>query len=239
MLKQRKYSQEDIDQFANLIKTAQHVYAVTGAGISTTVGIPDLEHLSRSDSRNLSSEIFLEQDPDSFYKGFQRLFVNPIFKNGPSTSHFVLAELEKKGLLDGVVTTNVDYLHEIAGNIHVADIWSNININHCLDCGRTFPLDILNQKKPRCPVCGGLISPDPIYQHIGIDESQYAKANRWMQYADLVITIGTNGYYDNITPNAKVIDINPKRDPFSQTSSLKFKSTADPVMNDLAASLGL
>lgn len=83
------------DKLASLIKQSQNVYAITGAGISTNAGIPDLQHLAGRTSSNLSSESSLEQEPQRFY----RIFIDPIFHNGPTVSHKALAKLEDMGLL--------------------------------------------------------------------------------------------------------------------------------------------
>lgn len=226
-------NEDKIQKFADLVNNANHVYAITGAGISTNAGIPDLRHLSRSDSGPLSSESFLEAEPEKFYHDFHRIFIDPIFNNGPTKSHYVLAQLEKEGKLSGVITTNVDYLHEIAGNKQVADIWRNLNVNHCLSCGRIYDINILNQDLPKCPECGGLISPDPVYHHIGIDEDNYFKANSWMEEADLVIVIGSNGYYSNVRRGVTVVNINNKHNDFDSRSDLIIRDDSDVVMTKL------
>lgn len=221
-----------IEEFANLLKNSDSTYAITGAGISTPTGIPDLAHLSQG-SISISSENVLRSEPKKFYDNFHKLFIDPIFQNGPTDSHKYLAKMEEDGLIKGIVTTNVDYLHELAGSQNTADIWSSLNINHCLKCGRIFPIDNLKNAIPTCPLCGGILSPDPIYHHIGIDESEYLKANQWMHEADLVLTIGSNGYYDNIPQGTKVVNINPKQNYFDQRADLIIHKKADQVFNQL------
>jgi len=223
---------DSIERLAILIKNSQNTYAITGAGISTAAGIPDLKHISES-KISLFSEGALKDDPEIFYDNFHKLVLDPIFKKGPTTSHKVLAQLENDGLLNGIVTNNVDYLHEIAGNKNVADIWSNLNINHCAKCGRVFPIDFLRARVPACPVCGGLLIPDPISRDKRIDESQYGLANQWMREADLVIVIGANDYYDNIPKNATVVNINPHKNYFDKRAQLVIRSKADHVFRNL------
>lgn len=111
-----------LDQAAQLLHESTNVYVITGAGISTSVGIPDLAHLPRG--RDLSSEMVLESDQQSFYQGFHQIFIDPIFNHGPSTAHRILARWGQQGIVKGIVTTNVDYLHELAGSQAVADIYS-------------------------------------------------------------------------------------------------------------------
>lgn len=230
MLFRHSDNTHEIDQFAQLIDRSHHIYAITGAGISTNAGIPDLQHLPGRSSMTLSSESSLERQPEKFYQGFHQIFIDPIFQNGPTASHKTLAKLEQEGKLGGVVTTNVDYLHELAGNEHVADIWHSLNSNYCINCGRKYDIKILNNKVPACPFCGGLISPGPVYHHIGIDEAAYVKANGWMDEADLVIVIGSNGYYSNVNSTAKVVNINKKRNDFDRRADLIIRGDADQVM---------
>ncbi|GAY74029.1 SIR2 family NAD-dependent protein deacylase [Lentilactobacillus kosonis] len=144
-----------------------------------------------------------------------------------------MANLEKSGHLDAVVTTNVDYLHEIAGNTKVADIWYSFNQNYCTKCGHEFSIDILNQAGvPYCPICGGLISPGPTYHHIGTSKPAIQNAIDWMDQADMVIVIGSNGYYDRINDNVPLVQINPASTEFDRKAMLNIRANADDVLNN-------
>jgi NAD-dependent deacetylase len=228
-----------VKKLAALIEQSQHIYAITGAGISTAAGILDLKHLAGRTSMTLSSESALLADPQGFYKGFHQIFIDPIFNNGPTKAHKALAKLEQAGKLSGVVTTNVDCLHELAGSRQVANIWYSLNTNYCLKCGRSYDLQILRQPVPTCPACGGLISPGPVHHHIGIDEQAYEKANGWMEAADLVLVIGSNGYYSNVTRDCVVANINNARNDFDQRADLTLRGTADQVLTQTLTELGL
>lgn len=227
----KQKNKSSLSPAVNLITKSHHFYALTGAGISTSVGIPDLEHLGFR-SNSLSSENSLERNPQLFYRGFHQIFIDPIFNNGPSLAHCILAEWEQKGILSGVITTNVDYLHELAGNKNVADIWRNLNVNYCINCGHIFDINILKAPVPHCPLCGGLISPDPVYHNIATSQAAEAKANRWVSQADLIIIVGSNGYYP-YTGNARIIDVNPKNDSFANESEVHLKEKADTALQEL------
>lgn len=232
-LNHQQSSTEKIEKFADLLDHAQHTYAITGAGISTNAGIPDLQHLPGMTGMSLSSESSLERDPKAFYQGFHQIFIDPIFQHGPTPSHYALARLAEVGKLDGIVTTNVDYLHELAGSQQVADVWHSLNVNYCLQCGKVYDINILNQPVPTCPACGGLISPGPVYHHIGIDNVAYQEANRWMDQADLVIVIGSNGYYSNVSPAATVVNINNALNDFDSRANLVIRDDSDHAMSQL------
>lgn len=239
LFKRPQLNSTDIQKFADLIQQAHYIYAITGAGISTNAGIPDLQHLAGRTSISLSSETSLERDPQAFYRGFHDLFIDPIFTNGPTLAHQALAKLEKVNKLSGIVTTNVDYLHELAGSQHVADIWHSLNINYCIKCGRTYDIQILKENVPICLQCGGVISPGLVYHHIGIDRAAYEKANHWMTSADLVIVIGSNGYYSNVNSSATVININKKENDFDQLADLNIRGDADQVMDKTISIIGI
>ena len=79
----------------------------------------------------------------------------------PNKAHEVLAEMERAGLLKGIVTQNIDNLHTLAGTRKVLELHGNINRNYCMDCGKFYSFeDILDMDMvPRCE-CGGMIKPD-------------------------------------------------------------------------------
>lgn len=232
-LNHHQASTTDIEKFVDFVDHAHNIYAITGAGISTNAGIPDLQHLSGRTSMSLSSESNLENKPKVFYQGFHQIFIDPIFNNGPTASHYALTKLEKMGKLNGIVTTNVDYLHELSGSKNVADVWRSLNVNYCVRCGKVYDINILKQPVPTCPACGGLISPSPIYYHISIDNAAYEEANQWMTQAELVIVIGSNGYYSNVNRDATVVNINNARNDFDSRADLVIREDADQAMNAL------
>jgi len=226
-----KNQNEQFEELSQMIQSHHHIVALTGAGISTSAGINDLMHTTSATSRLLSSEANLEANPEAFYQAMHQNFLDPIFKNGPTTAHKALAKLEQTGHLDAIVTTNVDYLHELAGNSKVADIWYSFNDNYCIENGHQYDLNTLNQGGvPYCPIDGSLISPGPTYHHIGTSQTAIQNAERWMDQADLVLVIGSNGYYDRVNPNVPLIQINPLATEFDRQATLNIRATADQAL---------
>nr|WP_300562009.1 Sir2 family NAD-dependent protein deacetylase [Companilactobacillus sp.] len=163
-----------------------------------------------------------------------------MFDVGPTTAHKTLAALEQANKLEGVITTNVDYLHEIAGSKNVADVWSSFNVNYCLTCHKTYPIEVWNQgHAPMCPDDGGIISPSPTFNHIGRSAKDLAHADNMMKTADLVIVIGSNGYYSNLSSTTKVVQINPKRTGFDLRANLNFHKNADEILLQVAQQINL
>lgn len=225
---------DTIKHLFKLINQSSYTVALTGAGISTPSEINDLEHMTGEASSIISSESSLLNDPEGFYNSLKETFLDPIFKNGPTASHKVLAKLEDHQLLDGIVTTNVDYLHELSGSKNVADVWGSFNQNICVKCGKIYPIDIWDQgSAPFCPDDNGIISPYPTFHHIARSPEDLTLADTMMKKADLVIVIGSNGYYSNINSTAKVVQINPKRTGFDLRADLNIHSASDKVFNQL------
>ncbi|MEN3183438.1 MAG: Sir2 family NAD-dependent protein deacetylase [Atribacterota bacterium] len=144
---------------------------LTGAGISTESGIPDFrtpqtglwEHYDPIEV--LSVEALFERPQVFFGVGFRVLMR---FKNArPNRAHEILAEWEKLGLVEAIVTQNIDGLHTEAGSRRVLEIHGHLRSGHCILCHASFPMDTLEEKvaqgeiPPRC-LCGGMIRPDVV-----------------------------------------------------------------------------
>ncbi|WDF83270.1 hypothetical protein PQ472_03260 [Lacticaseibacillus pabuli] len=221
---------DQIEQLHAMISAGKDVVALTGAGISVPIGIPDLAHMPREASSVLASESELERNPAQFYATLHRIFLDPIVQKGPTVSHRALAALEQAGAIDGVVTTNVDYLHEIAGSYTVADVWNSFNVNYCIKCGRTYPLSAMTASAiPTCPIDGGYLSPAPAHNHIAQSQPDLDLAGKLMRQADMVIVIGATGYYSNINRTARVAQINPAVTGFDRRSELNIHAPSDEV----------
>ena len=230
---------EQILQLQEFIDTSNYTVAITGAGISMSVGIMDMEHMNVFQVMQTSIERMVRARPEHSYKLLQKSFLKAMFVTGPSITHKKLAEFEKRGLFQGVITTNIDYLHTIAGSQNVAEIQGSYGINKCLECEQHYDdVQIWNQgKAPRCKKCNGVIVSFPVYTHIGVSQENYKKAVRWISQAELVIIIGAKGmyggYFDYINPQAKVVQINPKQTQFTRTATLNIRKKADEVFGSL------
>ena len=162
-----------------------------------------------------------------------------MFEKGPSLSHRKLAELEEEGLVDGIITTNIDHLHSLAGSQNVAEIQGSYAINRCSKCkAHDDTVDIWNEgQAPRCSICNGIMLSFPVYSHVGVYEPAMKKANQWISQADLVLVIGSKGnyssYLNNLSSSVKIIQINPHLTRFDDISVLNIKEEADVVFSQL------
>ncbi len=226
---------KQISLLQELIDTSNFTIGITGAGISMASGIMDMEHMNVLGVMQTSLEAMVRLRPEHSYKLLKKSFLNAMFVTGPSITHKKLADFEKRGLVQGVITTNIDCLHTLAGSENIAEIQGSYGINKCMDCGQHYDdVQIWNQgKAPRCQKCNGVILSFPVYTHIGLSNEDYQKAAKWVSRAELIIVAGTKGnygsYFNQINPRAKVVQINPKQTQFDGIASLNIHKKADEV----------
>jgi NAD-dependent deacetylase len=186
-------------ELADLIRRRQPCVALTGAGVSTESGIPDFRSptgiWARFDPLEYGSIEAFRADPLkvwSFYKPRVAMLADA----EPNAAHRALAELERLGLLDAIVTQNIDLLHERAGSREVVDVHGSIRNSTCPACGESRPLaqvlELLREADaPACPACGAILKPDVVFfgellPPVAIDRA-FALARR----ARLLLVVGS------------------------------------------------
>lgn len=169
-----------------------------GAGVSTESGIPDFRSVDglyhqKYDfpPETILSHSFFVRHPEAFYRFYREKIL--ILDAQPNAAHKKLCELESAGRLTGVVTQNIDGLHQAAGSRKVWELHGSIHCNTCLSCGRHYDARFMleSQGVPHC-VCGGLIKPDVVLYEEPLDESIVEGAVRAIEQADLMIIGGTS-----------------------------------------------
>lgn len=226
---------EQIRKLQQMLDESRFTLVVTGAGISVASGIPSMHGLNLVETLQFVSNNVLRATPEHYYRVARRSFLKAMFENGPSLSHKKLSELEQKGKVHGIITTNLDNLHSMAGSVNVAEIQGSFAVNTCLKCEKqNFDVNIWNQgKAPRCE-CGGLYSCWPVYAHIGLYEPDAAKARKWAAKAELVILVGAEGayggvYWNSIPSSARIVQINPGKTQFDSSAILNIRKPCDEV----------
>ncbi len=226
---------DQIGQLAAFIDSSHNIVATTGAGISVGGGGVTYGQMLFS-NRGAGR---MRRSGDS-YSSFLPTYLDNMFSYQPSFSHYALKELEDEGKLLGIITTNVDCMHTIAGSKNVAEIQGSLQVNCCADCGQHYDgYEIWNQDElPRCKSCGGEILPWPLYSHIGLWEEDVRKAREWISKADLILAIGTRGNYGDVywgyrNRGAVIIQINPGRTGFDSVAALNIREDCDDVFKKL------
>ena len=170
-----------------------------GAGVSTESGIPDFRSVDGLYNQSydyppeqILSHTFFVSRPEEFFR-FYRDKMLPLDAK-PNAAHLKLAEWEKQGKMTGVVTQNIDGLHQAAGSRHVYELHGSIHRNYCQKCGKFYPPEYIRDSRDPVPVCscGGRIKPDVVLYEEGLDNDVVSGAVHAISSADLLIVAGTS-----------------------------------------------
>ena len=197
--------EQQIDELAELIVKSRRIVVFTGAGISTESGIPDFRSpggiWSRFDPNEFTYQQFLHTEEGR--KRHWRLLKEMgemMAVTKPNPAHDAIAELEKLGKLDCVITQNVDGLHQRAGNSEdrVIQLHGNITWVYCMSCGKRYPMDeILEWLKqgievPQCVECRGILKPEVIFFGEAMPVWETRQAEQRSRNCDLCIVVGSS-----------------------------------------------
>jgi NAD-dependent deacetylase len=191
-----------VERLAEMVKSARSVVALTGAGISVPSGIPDF----RSPGTGLWEDVdpmevahidAWRRDPGRFWAFYGQRFA-ALDGKVPNRAHAALAELERRGLLDAVITQNIDMLHRRAGTEHLIEVHGSIEHADCLFCGGEIPLAETRSRLeessdgvPRCD-CGEALKPGVVLFGEWLPEGALDRAFALAAGADLLLCIGTS-----------------------------------------------
>lgn len=190
--------EQAINRIVELLSRSNNTVVVTGAGISTEAGIPDFRG-EKGIYRTLGERYVLgilnidtfRREPDTFYEFYRQYFMFPPVE--PSPAHFMLAKMEKMGLIKAVVTQNIDNLHQKAGNKRVVAVHGNAERFICTGCGTRFKSQYVVEFPeliPTCDKCEQILKPDVVLfgEHI----QNYLDARDLITGAKLLVVIGSS-----------------------------------------------
>lgn len=180
---------------AELIAANQPCVALTGAGVSTESGIPDFRSAggiwSEFDPYEVGSIDAFRRDPARVWE-FYALRLGVLAGAQPNDAHRALVRLEAAGLLDAVITQNVDRLHAAAGSREVIEVHGSIERAECLACG-TEVSDVRSLLPlPRCPRCGTVLKPGVVMFGELLPASAIERATELARSAALLLVIGSS-----------------------------------------------
>lgn len=182
-----------------IIKDANRIFVLTGAGMSTDSGIPDFRSSTGLYKSWWKRIVFCSW----VFKLFPRLFwwtMGKTFKDFrnalPNAGHTALAALEYLGKKVTVATQNIDGLHQTAGSTNVIELHGSLQTCVCPKCGRCFDAASLSDiidlgKAPHC-VCGAVLKPDFVFFGDTLDVYSLVNAQQAVMEADLVLVVGTS-----------------------------------------------
>ena len=188
-----------VKKLQEIIDESQRIVFFGGAGVSTESGIPDFRSVDglyhqkfKYPPEVMLSHTFFMQNTWDFFDFYKNRVIPADPK--PNAAHLKLAELEKAGKLIGVVTQNIDGLHQAAGSEKVYELHGSVLRNYCMNCGKFFDYKyILNASGiPECDVCGGTVKPDVVLYEEGLDNDTVVGAVNAISAADTMIVAGTS-----------------------------------------------
>lgn len=189
------------ERLAELISASSRTVALTGAGISVPSGIPDF--------RTPGEGLWAKVNPmevatiDAFHRDTKRFweFYRPRFEmlgdKVPNPAHHVLAELEARGLLEAVITQNIDRLHRAAGTKSLVEVHGSVATSSCTTCGASWDLEAVDalfdsDGIATCTGCLGKVKPDVVLFGEMLPLAEIERARELAEGAELMICIGSS-----------------------------------------------
>ncbi|MCR5812557.1 MAG: NAD-dependent protein deacylase [Lachnospiraceae bacterium] len=195
--------EEKYEALNEIIEQSKHIAFFGGAGVSTESGIPDFRskdglynqhdvRFDRYQPEYLLSSSCLYHEPKVFFEFYrQKMDARHCL---PNRAHVKLAQMEEKGKLDGIITQNIDGLHQKAGSRTVYEVHGSTLRNYCDRCGKKYPESYIydsSEAVPHC-TCGGMIRPDVTLYGESLPVAAWEGAERLIQKADCLIVGGTS-----------------------------------------------
>jgi len=240
-----------IKETAEILRESKYTIAFTGAGISVESGVPPFrgEHgLWNKYNPEVLDLGFYLQNAEECWVYIREIFYDFFADAKPNKAHQVLARIEKAGLLQSVITQNIDNLHQEAGSKNIHEFHGNSKRLKCLKCGKLYEVAEFDFKNipPRCKVDDEILKPDFIFFGEGIPHDAYSNSFADAEKAEVCLIIGSTG---EVTPasyvprtakqnGATIIEINPEESIFTaQITDIHLQGKAGEIMSLLEKEL--
>lgn len=196
-------SSPGIETLAQALVNARSAVVLTGAGVSVPSGIPDFRTpetgmWANVDPMEVAHIDTFHNDPERFWSFYGERFAS-LGDKRPNAAHDVLVDLERRGLIDAVITQNIDRLHHMAGTEDLVEVHGSIEHSRCLDCGASYELEWVRDQAaangiPRCDQCEAAspLKPDVVLFGEMLPEAAIQRAFALAGDADLLIAIGSS-----------------------------------------------
>ena len=243
-------------ELATLIRESQPCVVLTGAGVSTESGIPDFRSAdgiwAEFDPFEYASLETFRTDPEKVWRFYAPRFAM-LAAAEPNAAHRAIAELQRSGLVEAVVTQNIDRLHELAGTRRVVEVHGSIRTSSCPRCGAVHELaevvELIDSGggAPRCRGCGAVLKPDVVFFGEMLPPAALDAAFELAARARLLLVVGsTLEVYpvaglplDTVRAGGRVAIVNRGPTSFDGRASLRIEGSAGEVLEALVTSLGI
>jgi NAD-dependent deacetylase len=241
------------ERLANLIRERQPCVVLTGAGVSTESGIPDFRSptglWAQFDSLEFGSIEAFRRDPRRVWS-FYKPRISMLTDAQPNPAHIALAELEQHGLVQAVVTQNIDLLHERAGSREVVEVHGSIRTATCPGCGARYELEqvlalLAEADAPACPACGEIVKPDVVFFGELLPPEAIDRAYKLARAAALMLVVGSAlEVYpiaglpeETLAAGGKLAIVNRGPTPYDGRANLRIDGRAGEVLPAVVAAL--
>jgi NAD-dependent deacetylase len=229
----------------DLLRSAEFIAVLTGAGVSAESGVPTFrgaEGLWKGSSPSeLASMEGFARNPQKVWEWYN-LRRNTLRTVQPNPGHFALAELERRVPGFGLITQNVDRLHQAAGSRNVVELHGNIWDVRCTECEAVFDrTGVELPPEPRCENCGAWLRPGVVWFGELLPPRAFALAESWAERCDVFLVLGTSAV---VMPaaglvslsreaGAKVIEINLEATPATALADIMLRGKTGEVLPQL------
>ena len=235
----------NLETLKKWVQESNRIVFFGGAGVSTESRIPDFRSVDGLYNQKFDylpeqiiSHSFYKADPSYFFRFYREKMLPLGFE--PNVTHRKLVQWEEEGRLLGVVTQNIDGLHQKAGSKRVYELHGSVLRNYCTRCRKFYPAEFVKNHPdvPRC-VCGGIVKPDVVLYEESLDGNTIEGAVGVISNADLLIVAGTsltvypaaglvNYYHGN-----RMVLINRDATPYDHQADLVFHNSLGGVFSQL------
>jgi NAD-dependent deacetylase len=242
-------------RLAELVRGSRSTVVLTGAGVSVPSGIPDFrtpgEGLwEKVDPMEVAHISVFENDPVRFWAHYRPRFQS-LGDKRPNRAHEVIAELERRGLIEGVITQNIDRLHRAAGSREVIEVHGSIETSSCRECGTSYGLEQVEglfdlEGVACCPACGGPVKPDVVLFGEMLPLAAIERSQELAATAELMLCVGSSlevfpvAELPQLTLSAggRLAIVTKGPTPYDEDADVKLGGEVDEELAALLAALG-
>ena len=241
----------DIATAAGLLRRADHVMVLTGAGASAESGVPTFRDAltglwARFDPADLATPEAFDRDPALVSKWYdERRLLAAACR--PNAGHVALVEMQRLVPRFTLVTQNVDRLHQRAGSTNVIELHGSLAAWRCTGCGdeRDETGPAFAEHPPRCDRCGAPRRPGVVWFGEALPQSALAAATTAAESCDMFLSVGTSSVIypaAGLVEQAKragaaVVEVNPAATPLSGLADVRLRGSAGAVLPAVVAAM--
>ncbi|HEX6688298.1 MAG TPA: NAD-dependent protein deacylase, partial [Solirubrobacterales bacterium] len=242
-------------ELAELVRASECTVALTGAGVSVPSGIPDFRTpetglWANVDPMEVAHIDVFECDPVRFWSYYRPRF-HSLGDKRPNGAHEALAELERRGLLTGTITQNIDRLHRAAGSENVVEVHGSIETSTYRQCQASYGIEEVDalfgsDGVARCSSCDGAVKPDVVLFGEMLPEAAMRRAQALAAEAELMLCIGSSLVVHPVAglpevtmaTGGRLAIVTKGPTPYDGDAVLKLEGEVDEELDALLAALG-